>query len=179
MALYALLLEKKKLLTEKWLEAIYRTYPLDTVGFLRRQKDQFNNPVGHLTTQAVTSLVEQLLSPELDPERIAVPIDDIVRIRAVQSFKPSGGVGIFFLFKALVREVLEPSLRDVAICKELLQFETKVDSVALLAFDIHSRCREQLFEMRVNEVKNSQFKLLQRARMIVGVPAEDLDPPKW
>jgi hypothetical protein len=36
-----------------------------------------------------------------------------------------------------------------------VEFEAKIDRVALAAFDIFSQCREQVLELRINEVKRS------------------------
>jgi hypothetical protein len=49
-------------------------------------------------------------------------------------------------------------------------FDSKVDHLALLAMDVYSQCREKLYEVRVGEVKNRSFRLLQRANLLVEIP---------
>lgn len=34
---------------QKWTEAVFAMYPFETTGFIRTQRDQFANPVGHAT----------------------------------------------------------------------------------------------------------------------------------
>ncbi len=168
--------EKRTELTEQWLEAIFRTYPLDTAGFMRRQKDQFANPVQHRVQQAVEGVLDALLEKKLDTDKVTPALDDLIRIRAVQEFTPARAVGVIYLLKGLVREMTLSGLKDVKRARELLQFESKIDSLALISFDIYTRCRQQLFEFRVNEIKNRQASLLRRARMVLGTAAEEQDP---
>ena len=37
---------------QKWTEAVFATYPFETTGFIRTQRDRFANPVGHATRAA-------------------------------------------------------------------------------------------------------------------------------
>lgn len=175
MAVLDLLREQRSTLKEKWRDSIFRTYPLDTVGFLRSTGNEFTNPVGHRTTHAINGIIDELLAETMDMDVVKEYIDDIVRIRAIQGFTPAGAVGVFFLLKALVREVLLKKLKEAAVASELLLFETKLDSLALVAFDIYGQCRETLFEQRVLEVKNSQRALLRKARLLCDMPAEEPD----
>jgi hypothetical protein len=48
--------------------------------------------------------------------------------------------------------------------------------MSLLALDIYMKCREELYELRVNEVKRSVGRLIERANMICGVPEKEGDP---
>jgi hypothetical protein len=175
MAVLDLLREQRGALKEKWRESIFRTYPLDTVGFLRSTGNEFTNPVGHRTTQAINGIIDALLADTLGADEVKEYVDDIVRVRAIQGFTPAKAVGVFFLLKALVRELLSKEMKEAAIVRELLLFETKLDSLALMAFDIYGQCRELLFEQRVLEVKNSQRSLLRRARILCDMPAEEPD----
>lgn len=175
MAILDLLRAQRGVLKEKWRDSIFRTYPLNTVGFLRTNANEFTNPVGHRTTQAVNGIIDAVLAETMDVAVVKEFIDDIVRIRAVQGFSPAAAVGVFFLLKALVRELLEKELKNGSISRELLIFETKLDSIALAAFDIYAACRETLYEQRVLEVKNSQSQLLRRARLLCDMPAEEPD----
>jgi hypothetical protein len=48
--------------------------------------------------------------------------------------------------------------------------------VGLLALDIYMKCREEIYELRVNEIKRSVSRLIERANMICGVPEREGDP---
>jgi len=174
--LLSLLRSKQEDISTAWRDAIYQTYPLDTTGFLRRVKDEFNNPVGYRTDHAVPALVAALLKDDLDSEDILGPVDDIIRVRAVQDFAPSKAVGVFFLLKSVVRKVVKAAGAESELAVELLQFYTKVDSVVLIAFDNYTSCREKLFQLRVEEIKRRQSRLLERAGMICSTQAEEPDP---
>ncbi len=173
MHFYELLKEKKQEITDSWIESVFKTYPLDTVGFMRTQKDQFTNPVGHRTTEALRIIVEALFEDGLESETVLGPLDDIIRIRSVQEFTPAKAVGFIYLLKGLIRKLVEKEVQDNAFALELLQFESKLDSLALISFDIYVKCREQIFKMRVDEVKHGQANLLRRAKLICESPAEE------
>lgn len=177
-------------LAKRWLQAVYATYPLQTAGFLRGKKDQFQNPVSHRTRQAIEKLTDILLAEGLDSEEVAGPggpLDELIRIRAVQEFTPARAVGVVILIKGIVRELadkaatdkkaLESGLQVDVLLRDLLRFEAKVDSVTLLAFDIYAQCREQLANMRVAEIKRAQSVLVRRAAMLCNRDPEAEETP--
>lgn len=178
MALLGTLQNNREALLEKWLTAIFQTYPLETVGFMRRQTDQFENPIRHRTQEAAGKVVDALLQKKLDTDEVTPWLDELVRLRSVQEFTPARAVGIIFLLKGVIRKMLDAELKSVKQARELLQLESKIDSLALISFDIYTKCRQQLFELRVKEVKNSQASLLRRANMILDTSAEEPNPTK-
>ena len=48
--------------------------------------------------------------------------------------------------------------------------ESRIDDLALLAFDVYMNCREKLYEIKANEAKNQVSRLLKKAGMIVELP---------
>jgi hypothetical protein len=167
MKLKDILLERKSAILEKWFDVILETYPADTSNFLKNQKNRFTNPVGHTIFQGIDRLFEELLS-EADFDIHVLEssfIENIIRIRAVQDFTPSGAIAFILLLKKVIREELKDSLRENGIVEELLTFESKIDDVVLLSFDIYMKCREKIYEIKVNEFKNMTFRLLQKANL--------------
>lgn len=159
--------QNKKTILEKWYDLILKTYPEETARFLRRNKDQFENPVGHDIREGIQGIYDGILQGSGD-EKFYPFLDKIVRIRAVQDFSPSQAVAVIFFLKQVVREELEEEITGGKInLAELLVFESRVDKLALITFDIFMECREKLAEIRINEVKNRTYKLLQKANMIV------------
>jgi hypothetical protein len=57
----------------------------------------------------------------------------------------------------------------------LLLFESKIDDLALLSFDIYMKCREKIYELKSNEVRNMTFRLLQRANLICEIQDQEQD----
>jgi hypothetical protein len=88
-----------------------------------------------------------------DAEKIRQHLHEIVRIRAVQEFSASEAVRFVFHLKAAVRAELTKASRDRRFSSELAEFEDQIDRIALVAFDVFVECREQVCELRVNEVK--------------------------
>ncbi len=177
MKLYNLLSEKKSAILNRWYDAVLDTYPSDTSGFLKGQKNPFLNPVGSTIFQGIENLFEELLCENNSPipslvkggegglsgERASLFLDNIIRIRAVQEFTPSQSVAFVLLLKNAIREELKSELVEQQLLEELLFFESKIDDMALLSFDIYMKCREKLFQLKVNELQSWTFRKLQRA----------------
>ena len=158
----------------RWVNGLLETYPSDTSRFMKKQKDQFANPVGYTITKEIENLYEEFLQG-LDTERISPILDRIIRIRAVQDFSPSRAIAFIFLLKRVIREELEKEIRENRLADELLEFESRVDDLSLLAFDIYMKCREKIYEIKANQAKNQVSKLLQRSGLIDDVPKWEPD----
>jgi hypothetical protein len=166
--------EKKSAFLKRWFNLIVETYPDETTRFLKYQKDRFANPVGYALTQSLDRLYEEVVSG-VDPERAAPALDQIIRIRAIQNFSPSQAVAFVFFLKTVIREALEEEIRQSGIKEELLVIETRIDQLALLAFDQYMGCREKLYDLKANELRRQTYRLLQRAKIIGEPPASDLN----
>ena len=99
----------------------------------------------------------------------------IIRIRAIQNFSPSQAVAFVFFLKTVIRDALEGEIRQSGIKEELLIIETRIDQLALLAFDQYMACREKLYDLKANELRRQTHRLLQRAKIIGEPPASDLN----
>ncbi len=131
---------------ERWCAATAESYPSLTAQFIVAGVDRFRNPVGYALRENLTVLAGELFG-EMDASRIAAALDGILRIRAVQDFTPSQAVGFVFLLKRIVRELASE--------EDLPALDGRIDRLALAAFDVYMRCREQLGELRVNEAKRA------------------------
>ena len=149
---------KRATIVKEWLTRTLHTYPEQTVRFLAGGKDPFRNPVGHTLEEAFPVLVDELLGG-MDRSRIAPLLDQIVRIRAVQDFSASQAVAFVFLLKPVVHEALEREGQRDQDGVDLAALDERIDQMALLAFDLFMKCREQIYEMRVNEARRRTFLL--------------------
>jgi hypothetical protein len=149
-----LLQERKDAVVERWFEVVLATYPEDGSRAFEREKDPFANPVGHSLREGTRGILEGVLDG-MDTERIGKHLVDIIKIRAVQEFSASQAVAFTFGLKGAIRQALGDAANDETVAAELLEFEAQIDRVALAAFDIFVQCREQLLELRINEVKRS------------------------
>lgn len=164
MDIQSLLANRKADLIKEWRNVIIASYPKDSQSFLKG-KSQFANPVGFVINNEIETLYDEFIKEDGDVEKIASCLENIIRIRAVQDFKPSQAVSFVMELKDVVRGVLKEE--DSA---ELKDFDRRMDQMTLLAFDIYAKCRQRLFEIRVNEVKNQVGRLLERANLINEVP---------
>ncbi len=173
MDLEKLLAKKKTAIIKKWFEKVVDTYPSDTSKFLKKQKDPFANPVGSTTRQSLESLFDELLKEKPDLEAIGSFIDPIIRIRAVQTmFSPSQAVGFPYFLKKIIRESLQKELKDTDSLNSLLEFELKIDTANLIAFDIFVQCRETVWGLRANQEKTKIYKAFSRAGLVKDIPED-------
>ena len=136
--------ETRRAIAERWLAETLRTYPDQTAQFLIRERDPFRNPVGTALREAIPTLVDELFEA-MDAVSVARALEGVVRIRAVQDFSASEAVGFIFFLKSALRTEWP---RETAIPADL---DRRVDQIALAAFDLYARCREQVFEVRLRE----------------------------
>ena len=164
-----LLSRKRSRIVEKWFELILDTYPEDTSKFLRREKDPFANPVRNTILQGIKGLYDEILEEDETPEALNAFLDKVIRIRSVQDFSPSQALAFVFSLKSVVREVLGKEIRDHQLHEPLLHLDSRIDGLALRAFDVYMGCREEVYELRVGEVKRQReaaFRMLERSNRV-------------
>ena len=93
-------------------------------------------------------------------------LGNIVRIVAIQNIPPSQSLSFFFSLKRIIREELHAEIAEQKLSHEIIALESIIDSLALSAFDIFMECREKIYEIKANEVKRMNFRLIQRANLI-------------
>jgi len=175
MRLNNLLAKQKTVVVKKWFALAIGTYPPDTAKFLQNQKDPIANPVGRTIFQGLETLFDELLK-DLDHEAIRLALDPIIRIRAIQNYSPAQAVGFLFFLKTVIRDSIHEDLHNGDLLDELLMFESKVDDISLIAFNIYSKCKEKIHELRANEVKNRTFKAFERAGLVKAIPEVEPGP---
>ena len=160
------LVQNKKRLLRQWFDMLAGTYPLETVRLLKKETNQFANPVGQTFLVAIGEIIDEFFAQN-SAEAMAPLLDKVIRIRAIQDFSPSSSISFIFGLKTIARVLLEEDLAAGVVSREeLSDFDRKVDGLALCAFDVYMRCRENLFEVRMTEVKNRTHRLLRMAENI-------------
>lgn len=168
MSITELCSSRKAALVERWVNAFFASYPLDSKGFLRTRRDRFANPVGETTRMAAEVLFDAVAGVDADPGTVKQALHDLLWIRAVQDMPPSKAVGALYLLKDVLRDDVLPALLENAperkqALGEYLAMESRVDTLGLLALDMYSDARERVFRIRVEEVKHSQSQLIRLA----------------
>jgi hypothetical protein len=156
------LTQKKSAILGRWLNTLYESYPPETAIFLRREKDRFDNPMGYRISEGLEGLYEALLQ-ETDREQVLNSLDEIIRIRALQDYAPSKALAFVFLLKNAIREELAEEIRKEDLSGELLDLEARIDGLALLAFDVYTKRREKLQDLRVDEMKRRISGVMRKA----------------
>lgn len=164
-----ILARKKSVIAKKWFDLTAQTYASDTAEFLKSKKDPFANPVGGTLLNGLGGLLEQLIH-SMDPETITSHLDPIIRIRAAQNFTPAQATAFILSLKKVLRENLTKELRDSRVAAELITFESKIDQLCLMAFDIYMQCREKIFQISANETRYRTFRAFERAGLISNTP---------
>lgn len=154
--------QNKAVILQEWFTRVADTYPPETARFLREEKDRFANPVGYALHQGMAGLWEELFH-EVDPERARAALDKIIRIRAVQDLSPAQAVGFVFILKEVIKEKLAGELQ----VDDWWELASRVDYLALLAFNIYVECREKIAAIKINEVHQRTHRLLERANLVV------------
>jgi hypothetical protein len=169
MGLKKLLEKKKSAIIKDWFEAVAATYAPDTADFFKRQKDPFSNPVGSIIYVGLNKLFDELLV-QMNHKEVKSCLDPLIRIRAVQDFSPSKATSFILSLKKIILTNLHKELRDHQLLNEFLQFESKIDTLSLIAFDIYVECREKIYELKVNTERNKIYSAFSRAGLIDDAP---------
>jgi hypothetical protein len=153
MKLAELLRDNQDALVGRWLEDVLGAYSEKAASLFARRKDPFANPVGASLRRGLGGIVAALVAGA-DAEACREHLDEIIRIRAVQQLSATEAVGFVFGLKDAIRAVLPEA--------DLPDLDRRIDAIALVAFDVYARCREQVCELRVNEVKRRVAWVMER-----------------
>jgi len=174
MTIEEVLKPKKKAVLKKWFHLVVENYPHETVQFIKNEADPFANPVGSAIWEGIAGLFDELIKGP-DRSKVLGFLDRMMKVRAIQDFTPSQATGFIFGLKDLIRQELKRETVAETTVTELLRFESKIDSLARIAFDVYVQCRERIYEIKTNEIKNRYFRLLQQANLLYEIPEQKLD----
>jgi len=151
MNLLEILQEKKKQILSTWIDRTLDSHI--SSGFFKKSRDQFANPIGANIRDGLTKIFDLLVS-KAAIEEFTAPMDQVIRIRAIQDFLPSQAVAPFLELKWVIRQALTDDKKLDLEKLNLADLEYEIDKVALAAFDMYTRCREQLYQVRIKELKS-------------------------
>lgn len=151
MLLQELLIENKGEILDSWVDQVLTTYPADGARIFKKEKDQFANPVGFAVKSSLWE-VYGLLFEKNEVEKIVSALEQLVQIRAVQTFAPSEAVSMAYTLKKVVKSVCQKE--KVVDLDGWLAFEEKADILAYTLFDLYAASRERLYQTRIAEIKS-------------------------
>jgi hypothetical protein len=144
--------ERMDTIVEGWVERVLSAYPPDAAVLFQKERDPFANPIGHSVREGARGILQAILDG-MDPEKLRSHLDRIVRVRAVQDFAPSRALSFVFSLRSVIRDVIPELDAEPGLRREMASLDEGIDRVALAAFDLYSECREEVSQLRVNEVK--------------------------
>jgi hypothetical protein len=164
MELKDLLSQNQAAILKRWFNLILETYPADTATLMRKDKDQFTNPVGSTLSREIEVLFKKLCEASQN-ENCQASLDSILKIRSVQDFSASQAVGFVFLLKRAIGETLKNEFCKESVMEEWLKFQSRIDELALQAFDAYMECREKICEIRIKQARTEKemaFRMMER-----------------
>ena len=165
MALEQLLSQQRESILRRWFELIAEKRSTDG-SFQLRDQDQFRNPEAHTVARDIGVLYDELLSNRACSETVCACLDNILKIKAVQDVSPSEAVSFVFLLKEAISDNVGSEIEKRRLLAQWLEFESRVDGLASVAFDVYMHCRERIYDLRVKEIKAARdgaFRLLELA----------------
>jgi len=157
-------MEVREAIAGQWLDRVLRTHPGEAVRFLSGETDPFRNPVGFTIRQALDVLLDELLLG-MDTGKVTAALDSIVQIRAVQDFTPSQALEFLFQLKAILRG------HDLGPSQDLL--DSRIDDMALQAFDLYVKYRERTYQVKANEARRQVYVLERSAGLRVPATSRE------
>ena len=158
--------DKHAAIIDKWLTLVLATY--EAADFFKSRKDRFSNPVGANIAECLPRIFTVLISGD-DLEEAALPLDTVVKIRAVQDFTPSRAVSFVYDLKAVVREVCAKNPKSPEAPEALAALDSRIDRLALMAFDIYMANRERLHQIRIRELQSGTHHLTDGSRCSAAI----------
>jgi hypothetical protein len=148
-----------------WRDRVLEAYPAEAAKFFGNRGRSFANPVGSTVMTGTEAVFDALLAGRRGAE-LEAEIDGIVRTRAVQDLSASEAVGFVFGLKGAVRDGLGRDAREPAVAEDLAELDRRVDELALAAFDVYTRCREKVHDLKARMMRDRSYKLMERAGLL-------------
>ncbi len=147
----SLLKEKEERILTRWQSVLLGSYPESAARFFQNKGARFTNPVAYALEAGIHEVWNALLEGKT-PQELALALDSLLRLRATQELSPSQAVGFILKLKGILQEEMF-TVGQPPEAEALFALEEWIDALALLAFDGYVRCREQIFELRVRELR--------------------------
>ncbi len=159
---------RKKKIVATWLDAFLESYKSQGAKFFKETGNEFANPVGTTFRSCLDGLLDYLLQDGHE-EGLEQLIDGVVRIRAVQGFKPSAAVDFVFSIKKILKDEIRADLATPEGIREWETIEARIDTMTRVAFDLYMACREKIWKHKANHLYNRTNKLLKKSNLIEEV----------
>ncbi len=146
------LMQNRDSILQKWVDQTIKTYNPEMVRFLKKEINQFSNPIRNTILTSLEKIYDGLLNG-LGLEEYH-GLEELIKIRAVQDFSPSEALSFLFGLKKIIRtELINSDQKDDTISETCI-FDEKFDTLFILAFDLYNDCRSKIHEIKIAEIKS-------------------------
>ncbi len=130
---------------------------------LRTVDDEFLNPAGTTVRTATKKLLDAVLGEDIETESLQKSMKELIRLQAVQELSPAQAMLPFVTLKQHIYNIVEKAL----VSENFLEYKEmtdRIDTLMLMAFDMFAQDKEELYRVRVKELKNAQSQILRFAQ---------------
>lgn len=172
MKILPLLVEKETAIIKRWLKHVLAAFPTEAVRFLEKQNDRFANPLGHNFSEGLTGLYRNLRSEEQGD--VTALLEQLMKVRAVQAEDtPAESLAFLFALKDIIRDECRKEWSP-ELDAEWPDFASRIDQLALQAFDLYMASRERLFKVRIRELQSGRSAITDNMKCPSAMLREDL-----
>ena len=143
----------------QWTERLLAFFPRRHPGLCPSADDPFANPVGSAIRNAAGLICDAAAGLPVSQSEVRGALRALIRLCAVQERTPSQAAGFLFLLKPIFRTLFAAHAESKEGLKPLLDAESRIDTLALEAFDLFMEAREALFETRLRELRRQSAML--------------------
>jgi hypothetical protein len=157
--------ENRDSILQRWIDQTIDTYEPEMVRFLKKEKNQFSNPVRNTIITSLERIYDGILAGNgVDIDEYH-GLEEIIKVRAVQDFSPSDALSFLFNLKKIIRMVSLKSEQKPETVEELYDIDERFDTLFKRAFDLYNNCRLKIQEIKMAEIKSRServFEMLQK-----------------
>ena len=160
--------QNKEAILSQWFDHTIGSYQPQMVRFLKKEKNQFSNPVRTTIVTSLEKIYDAILSENGFENDFG--LTDLIKVRAVQDFSPSEALSFLFSLKIIIRKEILKSAAGTTSLNDLYMLDQKFDNLLCRAFDDYNDCRMKIQEIKISEIKSRSeraFEILQK-KLISG-----------
>ncbi len=140
--------KKRKTILDRWREGVIAGYGPDTARFLKGGDDAFANPVGAVIERTLEPIVDWLIGAAGE-DAMQRALEELMRVRSVQASSASQAVVFIFALRTAIEEALAEDAETALPAAA----RSRIDELALRAFDCYVDCRERINAIKMREVQ--------------------------
>lgn len=152
--------QNKEVILKDWIDQTINTYNPEMIRFLKKEKNQFSNPVRNTIITSLEKIYDSLLTGEgVDDDR---GLEEIIKVRAVQDFSPSDALAFIFDLKTIIRTKYSESDQNSESMDEFYNIDNRFDLLFKKAFDLYNDCRMKIQDIKISEIKSRSERAFER-----------------